>query len=91
MSRLQSNNQLKKNAKKQLDNQLAPFKITKGGNDVNDNSLRDIIDKMVVQKLEQDSHSLQPFAYKHMCCVLQGISKQREKGNYWRKLDEIGP
>jgi len=87
MSYKQSKRQLRRQLKsKQTSENQGPFNIIKGDSYVYDHSIRGLVDKMILQKLEQDSSCLQPFPYKHMCCLLSGISKQWEKGVYGREL-----
>lgn len=94
-----SSKQSKKQSKRQLREQLKlwddlercePFNIIKGNCNVNDNSIRVIVEKMISQKMEQDRYCSQPFAYRHMCCLLSGIPKQWEKGEYGRELYATG-
>lgn len=87
MSYKQSKRQLRRKLK--LNNQMekqSPYNIIKGNNYIDDHNIRNLVEKMIVQKLEQDSLCLQPFPYKHMCCVLPGISKQWRKDVYGREL-----
>lgn len=94
------NNQSKKQSKRQLMRELKlqedlernePFNIIKGNCFVNDTDIRTVVEKMISQKMEQDRYISQPFAYRHMCCLLSGIPKQWEKGGYGRELNAGGP
>lgn len=76
----------KKLLRLQEDAQKNSFNIIKGGCCINDDKLRNIVEKMISQKMEQDRYCQQSFPYKHMSCVLCGISEQWKANVNGREL-----